>query len=93
MRRPIPGYRNRGISAREICNLASLVFALQRKMWRTTEYLSKTLTPQASSSSLCMGENMAVGLSKPWVLQRGIKAQICSPQTAETDAQHSQTQQ
>lgn len=50
-------YLNKGISAREICNLASLVLALQRKMCRTTEYLSKTLTPQASSSSLCMDDN------------------------------------
>lgn len=58
------GYLNKGISAREICNFASLVLALQRKMWRTTEYLSKTLTPQASSSSLCVGENMAVGAEK-----------------------------
>lgn len=49
-------YLNKGISAREICNFASLVLALQRKMCRTTEYLSKTLTPQASSSSLCMDE-------------------------------------
>ena len=84
----LSSYLNKGISASEICNFASLVLALQRKMWRTTEYLSKTLTPQASSSSLCEDENMAVGAEKnnPFSM-----LQTSSPQIKETDARRSQT--
>lgn len=48
---PLCQHLSRGSSARATCSRASLVRALQRKMYRTTVNRSNTCTPQAASSS------------------------------------------
>lgn len=60
-------------------------------MWRTTEYLSKTLTPQASFSSFCTGKRVS-WWRNAFCMQPEGTSHRNPPRTKETGARRWQTQ-